>query len=190
MCVTLPNRRLVLLLVAAFFPTLAFAINQTYEGTLKPDNREAPMSIVVEVKDLGELIAGKVKIGAPLNVDGQIDYGRAVSGQCNMSIGLSKFVKLRLYGTCEQTVFKGNYTIYDGRENQMSGGTFNLAGKSSKLEVAPSTGNVTACVKANTKCLNACPRDDNTTELLCANHCRARFQACKDKVRKPGAAGE
>jgi hypothetical protein len=43
---------------------------------------------------------------------------------------------------------------------------------------------VVACVKANTRCLAACPRGDTDAEYLCANHCRTKMNACKAKANK------
>ena len=40
---------------------------------------------------------------------------------------------------------------------------------------------ITACLKANTACLIACPRGDYNVEFLCSNRCRTKFQQCKGK---------
>ena len=97
-----------------------------------------------------------------------------------------------MYGTCETTNFTGSFTMYDAQKKIPYAGTFNLKAKGTSIgERDPGTsslassGSVSACLKSNTACLSACPRDDESGELLCSNHCRAKFKACKAQAKKP-----
>ena len=185
-------RQLALLVFAALCPALAFALSETYEGQLIPRNNDAPISIVLQVEELGGFLTGKIRTSPPLKGNATIDSGRNVAGFCNLASALSGAVSLRLYGNCNSTSFEGNYTIYYTQSRNVARGTFRLmrkineSGKTgSGLSTAEVTAsNVVACVKANTRCLTACPRGDSNVEYLCANHCRTKMQACKGKANK------
>jgi hypothetical protein len=194
---THPALPFALLLCTALWPTLAHAISETYEGLLVPMNREAPVPIVVQLEESGGFLSGKVKIDAPLNSDSTIDSGRNVAGSCNMSSALSSSVTLRLSGSCSSTVIEGNYTIQYAKSRAVARGHFRLTrkvpaadkGKGLDSTGAPTT-SVAACLKANTRCLTACPRGDTNAEYLCANHCRTKLQTCKGKVSKESDAAQ
>jgi hypothetical protein len=184
-------RQLPLLLIAVLCPSLAHALAETYEGLLLPDNMEGPIPIVVELRDVGSILTGNVKAGFPLNGAASLSSGENKAGQCNMKVVLNSAATLRLYGSCQPERFEGKYTIYHTLRNTESRGVFRLARKppgaarKSGTPSAPvSATSVTACQKANVHCLTACPRGDPDAEFLCANHCRAKLQACKGKAGK------
>lgn len=185
-------RQLALFLCAALCPALAFALSETYEGQLIPRNNDPPISIVLQIEELGGFLTGRVKTSHPLKGNATIDSGRNVAGFCNLASALSGSVSLRLYGNCNSTSFEGNYTIYYTQSRNLARGTFRLTRKINESGKAGSglssaditASNTVACVKANTRCLMACPRGDNNVEYLCANHCRTKLQACKGKASK------
>ena len=185
-------RQLALLLFVALCPALALAASETYEGQLVARNNDAPIAIVLQMEEMGGFLTGTVKTSHPLKGNATIDSGRNVAGFCNLASALSASVTLRLYGSCNSTSFEGNYTIYDTQSRSVARGTFRLTRKiaeSGKAGSGPSSADVTAsnmvaCVKANTRCLTACPRGDSNVEYLCANHCRTKLQACKGKASK------
>jgi hypothetical protein len=184
--------RLALLFLVALCSRLAFALSETYEGQLISRGNETPISIVLQIEETGGFLTGRVRTSHPLKGDASIDAGRNVAGFCNLSVPLSGSVMLRLYGNCSSLTFEGNYTIYYAGSRNVTRGTFRLTKKiveSSKAgsgldgaDIAASA--VVACVKANTRCLAACPRGDTNVEYLCANHCRTKMQACKGKASK------
>ena len=189
--------RLALILLAALSPALAFAASQTYEGQLFPGTSDAPIAIVVQMEELGGFLSGNIRTSLTLKYDAKIDSGRSVAGYCNLVSALSASVTLRLYGDCSSTTFEGNYTIYYTRSKNVGArpvvaqGTFRLTkrvsapGKNGLTAAEDTASNVTACLKANTRCLAACPRGDTNVEYLCANHCRTKMNACKAKAKKP-----
>lgn len=183
-------RSFALLLLAALCPALAFALSGTYEGKLIPINNDSPITVVVQLEEIGGFISGKVKTSSPLSYNSTIDSGRNVAGYCNMASVLSTRVTLRLWGNCSTTVFEGNYTLYYTQSKSLARGTFRLtrnvaeSNKGSGVMGRDSTASVIiACVKANSRCLTACPRGSDA-EALCANHCRNKLQACKGKANK------
>ena len=188
-------RQLALFLSAVLCPGLVLALNATYEGQLIPRTYDSPIPIVVQMEELGGFLSGKVRTSLPLMADANIDSGRIVAGYCNLSSALSSSVTLHLYGDCSSTSFEGYFTIYsmEGRVvKNVVRGSFRLtkkggdSGKSSgRTAEDTAASNVVACVKANTRCLAACPRGDTDVEYLCANHCRTKMNACKAKANKP-----
>jgi hypothetical protein len=184
------------LFVAALCAASVSAASDTYEGELLPNGREAPIRIVLQMEELGGFLTGRVKVSSPLNGNSPIEAGRNVAGYCNLSTLLTRSINLRLYGSCDSTTFEGRYTVYYTDARTQARGTFRLtrkvgqAGKGSPYDGTESTLTLTACVKASTRCLNACPRGDNTVEYLCANHCRSKLQTCKAKVRSESVVDE
>jgi len=183
-------RRVAALVLAALCPVSAFAL-QTYEGQLIPRTSEAPITITVQIEELGGFLTGRVKTSYPLKGDSTINAGRNVAGYCNLASTLSSSISLRLYGNCDSTSFEGNYTIYYTQSKNLARGTFRLtrkaseSGKDSGLTASDLAASAqVACVKTNARCLTACPRGDTDAEYLCANHCRSKFQACKGKASK------
>jgi hypothetical protein len=178
-------RPVALFFLAALYPALALAVSDTYEGQLVPRTSDAPISIVVQMEEVGGFLTGKVKTSSPLKFESKIDSGRNVAGYCNLASTLSASVTLRLYGSCSGTSFEGNYTLYYTQSKNVARGVFRLtkvsAGKAGSGLTTADDGasNLVACVKSNTRCLAACPRGDTNVEYLCANHCRTKMNACK-----------
>ena len=180
-----------LFLVAALYPALALAVSNTYEGQLVPRTSDAPIAIVVQMEEVGGFLTGKVKTSSPLKFESKIDTGRNVAGYCNLASTLSASVTLRLYGSCSSTSFEGNYTLYYSQSKNVARGVFRLTKVSASGKAGSGLGtaddgasNMVACIKSNTRCLAACPRGDTDVEYLCANHCRAKMNACK-KANRP-----
>ena len=184
-------RRVALLALAALCPASAFALTEIYEGQLISRTSDAPITITVQLEELGGFLTGRVKTSYPLKGDSTIESGRNVAGYCNLASVLSTSVTLRLYGSCNSTSFEGNYTIYYTQSKNMARGTFRLQRKVAETAkgnaLSPtdlSASAQVACVKSNARCLTGCPRGDTDVEYLCANHCRTKFLACKGKASK------
>ena len=181
------------LLLAALCPGLALAVSETYEGQLIPINNSPPIAIVVEIEETGGFLTGRIRTSHPFQSNASIEAGRKVAGYCNLASPIASSATLRLYGNCSATLFEGKYAIFYAQPRRILRGTFRLT----KKIVAPVKGgsglgseetsgsNLVACLKANTRCLAACPRGDTSVEYLCANRCRTKMQACKAKANKP-----
>ena len=100
MPLTLLARLFALLLCALPWSTSALARSETYEGNLIPMKGESPISIVLQMEDVGGFLSGNVKVGSPLDGNAPIQNGRNIAGTCNLNTVLSNNVTLRLYGTC------------------------------------------------------------------------------------------
>lgn len=185
-------RRLVLLLLIGLASGPALAeLEETYEGMLLPDNFETPIPITVQVKEQSGRLTGTVTTGATPPITAPISSGENRYGQCNMKILLTPTFTLRLFGSCQSTMFEGRYTIYTTREDDKPRGSFRLMRKEIKKReedketrrstLTPPAGSVTDCIKTNTRCLLACPQGDYNAEFLCSNRCRHKYQACKAK---------
>ena len=181
--------RQLLLLVAAACPAVASALTETYAGVLRPEGPDGPIPIVVELRGTGSRLTGKVDVGFPLSGKAAITSGENRSGQCDVKAVLNSTVTLRLQGSCRPSLFEGKYTVYYTLRDAESRGSFRLtratpdvAGRiGSPGETATS---VTACQKANLRCLTACPSSDPDAEFLCTNRCRTKLKACMGKVDK------
>jgi len=187
-------RRYALLLLALLWSTWALARSETYEGSLIPIRGDSPISIVLQMEDVGGFLTGNVKVGSPLNGNAPIHNGRNVAGSCNLNTVLSTNMTLRLYGNCGATTFEGIYTVYYTQSRQLARGTFRLTRKvvlSDKGKdidgFAPPAMTISACIKTNTRCLAACPRGDTDIEYLCSNRCRTKLQTCKTQVKQATA---
>jgi hypothetical protein len=181
--------QLLLLVVAALFPALASALNETYEGMLEPENRSPKIPIVVVLRDLGIALEGTVKTSTPYKASAPIGNGGNVYGQCTVNVDLSKTVSLRLFGSCDPDAFTGSYILWDKQKRTMTRGSFRLPRKvpepvklDTRRAATPSS-----CLRANTQCLIACPRDDEAAEFVCSNRCRTKLQTCKAQAAKKTA---
>jgi hypothetical protein len=193
----LPVWRIAFVFLAATFPAIAFALDRTFEGKLEPDNRDPPIPIVVELREVGTYLAGSVKMSAPLKASVPMEAGSSVAGTCKLSFLLSKTLTLRLLGKCDLSTFNGIYTIFDSRRRNATEGRFHLVRKgpeSAKSEgtpgAAPVTGSTAACLKANAQCLASCPHNDESAEFMCTNHCRTKLRTCKGQLKKAPVEAE
>ena len=183
-------RLFVLLLVGlACGPALA-QLNVTFEGQLVPETFDTPIPITLQLKEQSGRLTGTAKTGAPYPATAPIASGESRNGQCNVRIQLFPSVTLRLSGSCQPYLFEGRYTLNAPRDQNTPKGLFRLMRKEVKAAdeekgygrpPASSSGSVTDCIKANTRCLLACPQGDYNTEFLCSNRCRSKYQACKAK---------
>ena len=169
----------------------AAALTETYGGYLVPDGPEGTIPIVVELREIGSVLTGKVRTGFPISGNAAIAAGEHRSGQCSLKVVLSAAVTLRMQGICRSTLFEGKYTVHYTLRDDESEGRFRLSRKSpaeANKAVASSPSSTTtstaACQSANLHCLTACPRGDPDAEFLCANRCRNKLQACKGKATK------
>lgn len=176
--------------VAALLSAPALGLDETYQGVLQPDTRDPQIPIVVRIRDVGNYVEGSVTTSAPYKGGGPIASGNYVFGKCEISVVLTATASLRMYGTCDPNSYAGSYFVLDKSKKTRVWGTFSLARKAQAADgaeaVAGGSGlaNNSACLKANTKCLVACPRGDESVELLCSNRCRAKLQTCKLQAKK------
>lgn len=187
----LARRLLLLALLLATGLARAQALNDTYEGLLLPDTFEQPIPITVKLTEMGTLLLGQVKTLAPLPGEAALSRAERSNARCLIFAPVAAATHLRMDGTCVPGLFEGNFLI--SRNGRDTRGTFSLP---RKAPAAPSadpadtprravpvdgTTPLTACLKANTACLIACPRGDYNVEFLCSNRCRTKFQQCKGK---------
>jgi hypothetical protein len=173
--------RLLLLIAAALFPALAAALDETYEGVLEPENRDPKIPIVVKLKDLGISLEGNVETSGTYKLSAPILVGDNAFGQCTISVQLSETVGLRMSGSCNPVSYSGTYALADKQKRISNFGTFNLARKppeavKADAKRAPTTA---SCLKANTQCLLACPRTEESADFVCSNRCRTKLNVCK-----------
>jgi hypothetical protein len=190
-------RRIAPLLAAALCHAPAYALNETYQGLLRPNQGGTPIPIVVEVRDPGTFLTGNVTTSSPMSGSAPIEFGRNIAGRCNLSVTLNATAVLRLVGFCDPASFRGDYSIQDRPRKTVSRGSFHLDRKAPEpakgagtRTAGASTKTVAACMSANTRCLVACPRGADDVEFLCANRCRSRLQTCKAQVGKQPRAIE
>jgi hypothetical protein len=187
-------RRIALLFLVALHPAIAIGLQQTYEGTLVPDNRDPPIPIVVELHVAGSLLAGSVKTSLPLAASAPIESGGNAAGNCTVDVALSRTQRLYLRGRCEQKTFVGTYTLFDTQRRTTVSGSFSLAdsgpdaAKPDGTRATTATGGTMAgCLNANTRCLTACPHGDDSAQMMCSSRCRSKLRACKGQIRKAPA---
>ena len=165
---------LVLLVGLACAPAWA-ELDETYEGMLVPNEFGTLIPVTLQLKERSGQLGGSLIAGAPFNVTAQIVSGENRYGQCNMKIPLTPSFTLRLYGSCQEALFEGRYTIYTTLKDDKPRGTFRLVRKEivkkaddedqpRRSSVAPPSGSVTECIKTNTRCLLACPQGDYRSE--------------------------
>jgi hypothetical protein len=177
---------LLLFIVAGLCPTVAAAIEEIYEGVLDPENRDPKIPIVVKLRDLGVSLEGNVSTSGAYKLSAPILVGGSSFGQCTIRVQLSDNVGLRMSGQCDSVSFSGTYVLADKKKGTRSFGTFNLARKrpdDPKLETRATT-SIASCLKANTQCLLACPRTEESADFVCSNRCRTKLNACKERVKK------
>lgn len=203
MLLSLLYRALLVLLVGLACAPAWAELDETYEGMLVPNEFGTLIPVTLQLKERSGQLGGSLIAGAPFNVTAQIVSGENRYGQCNMKIPLTPSFTLRLYGSCQEALFEGRYTIYTTLKDDKPRGTFRLVRKEivkkaddedqpRRNAVAPPSGSVTECIKTNTRCLLACPQGDYNVEFLCANRCRNKYRACKAKfsaVPAPKASG-
>lgn len=187
---------LVFLISLVAGPAMA-ELDQTYEGMLIPNDFETPIPVTVQLKEQSGQLTGTITTGAPFLVTAPIVSGENKYGQCNMKVALTPSFTLRLYGSCQLNTFDGRYTIYTTRDDDRPRGVFRLTRKEIKRSAEENdsrrspperpSGSVTDCIKANTRCLLACPQGDYNVEFLCSNRCRHKYQACKAKFSPASA---
>ena len=181
---------LALLVCVGLFPALASALDATYEGVLEPERRGSgatTIPIVVVLRDLGGALEGTVKTSEPLKASAPIGSGSNIYGDCKVNVDLTKTFTLRLYGRCDPQSFTGFYLLLDKQKRATTRGNFSLPRKAPepvKLDTRRSS-TPPSCLKANTQCLIACPREDETAGFICSNRCRTKLQTCKTQAKKP-----
>jgi hypothetical protein len=187
-------------------PLTSFAYQAAFEGLLISDNPSdppIPITLNLEVNLAG--VSGMVKTGSPQPGAGVLG-GDEQFGTCDLRSDLGQLTLLRMKGTCGSTMpsFTGRYVL-SLRNGKRQSGTFRLSkkiiagesstdlGESGRVPGTLSTVTPARCIKANNACLLACPRGDPSAELLCANRCKQKLNACKRAKswmpEKPDAPG-
>lgn len=173
------------------FSPLAAALEETYEGVLEPQNHDPKIPIIVKLKDIGISLEGSVTTSGSYKGRGVIDAGGSSLGQCSLHVVLSSTVVLRMSGHCDLVSFYGTYVLADGAKRVRQFGTFNLARRASdklKTETGRTPMTTAACLKANTQCVLACPRTEESADFICSNRCRTKLNVCKERAKRNTAA--
>jgi hypothetical protein len=143
--------RATLLILATLACGPAVALTETYGGYLVPDGAEGTIPIVVELREIGSVLTGKVRTGYPISGNASIAAGEHRSGQCSLKVVLSAAITLRMQGICRSTLFEGKYTIHYTLRDDDSEGRFRLSRKSpeeAKKAIAASPSTATASITA------------------------------------------
>jgi hypothetical protein len=182
----------------ALSSSLAFAAPETYRGALvgKTLDQPAPIPLVLTVDILGTRILGRAVTSSPLPGSGSVEGEQSVS-QCAMRAELGNGTILNLRGRCDAAGFEGVYAIRF-RSGQSWHGTFKVQKASVPGRAVPrvnepaaptrsepeSPGRVTTprsrtdCLGAKHSCLVGCRVGDPAAEILCADRCKRRHDAC------------
>ena len=179
--------------VSGITPLTSFAYQAAFEGLLISDNlSDPPIPIVLNLEVNLAGVSGMVKTGSPQPGAGVLG-GDEQFGTCDLRSDLGQLTLLRMKGSCGPTMssFTGKYML-SLRNGKRQSGVFRLnkkkvagegsGGDLSELGRPPggfSTLTPARCIKANNACLLACPRGDPNAELLCANRCKQKLNACK-----------
>ena len=185
--------RLALLFGCAVASSSVSAYQAAFDGWLVSDNPSdppVPIAVKFEVNLAG--VSGTVKTGPPQSGSGVV-RGDEQFGTCDLRSDLGQLTLLRMKGSCGPTMssFSGKYML-SLRNGRRQAGTFKLnkanalggrpsseAGETARQPLEYWSPTPTHCIKPNSSCLLACPRDDQNAELQCVNRCKQKLKACK-----------
>jgi hypothetical protein len=203
------KERLLLVTSVAWLATLlafsgyALAAPQTYRGTLQGKTLEQPAAIPVTlIMDfVGIRVSGRATTSSPLSGGGVLE-GERNGYQCGAKAELGNGTILNLRGHCDDMSFDGQYRIRF-RSGQSWQGTFKAlrvgpeprpgtkgqgamgGGSKPDADLAPRgipARSKTDCLRQKSACLVGCPTGDPSVELLCADRCKKRYEACAPKA--------
>jgi hypothetical protein len=185
--------KLALLLICGSVPSPGLAYQTAFDGWLVSDNPSdlpVPIALKLEVNLAG--VSGTVKTGPP-QLGGGVLRGDEQFGTCDLRSDLGQLTILRMKGGCGPTMssFDGKYVL-SLRNGRRQAGSFKL-NRTNTVGERPSSNmgesarqprefwspTSTHCIKGNSSCLLACPRDDQNAELQCVNRCKQKLKACK-----------
>jgi hypothetical protein len=183
---------LALLFICGVAPSAGLAYQVALNGWLVSDNPSDP-PVPVELKFEVNLasISGTVKTGPP-QIGSGVVRGDEQFGTCDLRSDLGQLTLLRMKGSCSPSMssFNGKYQL-SLRNGRRQGGSFRLkktsTGERQNSDMGETarqprefwTPTPTHCIKPNSSCLLACPRDDQNAELQCVNRCKQKLKACK-----------
>ncbi len=191
--------KLALVFICGIAPSPGLAYRAAFDGWLVNDNPSVPpvpIALSFEVNLAG--VSGTVKTGPPQPGSGVL-RGDEQFGTCDLRSDLGQLTLLRMKGGCGPIMssFSGKYVL-SFRGGRRQAGSFNLNKTNILGERASSGAGETArqprefwtptparCIKANSSCLLACPRDDQSAELQCVSRCKQKLKACKEGTRGP-----
>jgi hypothetical protein len=185
--------KLALLFICGIAPSLGLAYQSAFDGWLVSDNPSdppVPIALKFEVNLAG--VTGTVKTGPPQSGSGVL-RGDEQFGTCDLRSDLGQLTLLRMRGACGPTMasFSGKYmlSLRNGRRqtgsfklnkaNTVGGRPSNEMGETARQPREFWSPTPTHCIKPNSSCLLACPRDDQSAELQCVNRCKQKLKACK-----------
>jgi hypothetical protein len=188
-------RRLALSVYLIFLVKAGFAATETYIGTLNPENSQPRIPVILEFEEIGGRLLGKAQTSPPLKGEGRFLSGEKRNGdECGLKAYLGEGVSLGMTGRCTTTQYDGIYHLYFPDKQQILTGKFTLKRlkpEKGKKELSESerwrlsSSSNTACLKANSQCLAACPRTgEYNAQFLCANNCKHKLGTCKIKRKK------
>lgn len=175
------------------YSALIHAFSGTFQGLLVPDSFDPPIPIMIEVKESYGIFSGRFKTSSPLTGEGPITSGEKQGQNCNLTSRIGNGMRMRFEGKCTPTLLEGKYRIYfpDGRmvvgKSRLS--LLKLDNDKKKNDAETNFGRSlaeinTACLRANSACLAACPRGVQSDEFICANGCTRRLTNCKAKGKQ------
>ena len=185
--------KLALALICGIAPPLGLAYQTTFDGLLVSDNPSDPLvsiELTLEINLAG--ISGSVKTGSPQPGAGVL-RGDEQFGICDLRSDLGRLTLLRIKGACSPTMssFNGKYVLSLSSGKRQTG-SFKLnrtRSQSQRPGNAPGEAipglTPARCINANGACLVACPRGDQSAELLCANRCKQKLKACRGSKSWP-----
>ena len=173
------------------------AANEVYTGQLVPESFDRPIPVVVEFRNSAGRLFGNVKTSSPLTSSpltssGERLLGEKIGDECKIESDLGHGLAIGMNGTCNEHEYRGKYYLFM-RDRQLHQGTFGLnrlkPEESKKLTEAERhsliSASNTACLRNNSTCLAACPRDgDYNAQFLCANGCRRKLVTCRANTKK------
>jgi hypothetical protein len=175
------------------YSIFAHAVSGTFQGLLVPDSFDPPIPIMIEVKEAYGIFSGRFKTSSPLTGEGPITSGEKRGQTCNMTSHIGNGIRMRFEGQCTPASLEGRYRIYfpDGRvvvgKSRLN--LLKLDNDRKKNDAESTFGRSlaeinTACLRANSACLAACPRGVQSDEFICANGCTRRLTNCKAKGKQ------
>lgn len=186
--------RVSLALLLTLSAAQALAAVETYKGMLVPESLETPIPVTLELNQTRFRLTGHVTTLPPLSGEGPIVSGEKQRSSCTFTANLGHGRSIAFEGLCLSKSIEGTYTVMhpDGSSRR---GTYNLLRADPEPTPARATApedeegpvrTTTACLRAHTGCLAACPRENYNAAFLCTNRCRQQLTACRLRVSGSG----
>ena len=195
---TRAGAQLFLSLLFSIAPQIVFAYKAAFEGSLISNSpSDPPMAIVISFESNIAGVYGNIRMRVAGATEKPLT-GVEVQGTCDLLSDLGGSRTLKMKGSCSSTarVFEGSYSITSVSNYKRQSGMFRLKktngdsngsdpGQEDTVTHRFSGLTPARCTNANIACLIGCPRGEYNSELLCANRCRAKLNACRQSIGPP-----